>query len=98
MIPAAGIAQTSDALDWKGKLHYHAKATYAPMALVGLAGFFLATGGLFKILPTGFLPDEDQGVFFAAVRLPDGASLERNLTVTKEVEKISLALPGVGGN
>ena len=64
-------------------------------ALLALLGFFIATGGLFKILPGGFLPDEDQGVIFAAIRLPDGASLERNLEVTKQVEKIILSLPGV---
>src|SRR6185503_4205517 len=33
-------------------------------ALVALSFFFVAVGGLFKILPGGFLPDEDQGVFF----------------------------------
>jgi hydrophobe/amphiphile efflux-1 (HAE1) family protein len=65
------------------------------LALVALAFFFLGVGGLFKILPSGFLPAEDQGVFFAAVRLPDGASLERNIRVTEEIEKIISSIPGV---
>ncbi len=65
------------------------------LALAGLAVIFLGAGGLFRILPTGFLPSEDQGVIFAAVRLPDGASLERNRRVTEEVEKIFRATPGV---
>lgn len=64
-------------------------------AIAGLFVFFLAVGGLFKILPAGFLPDEDQGVFFTSVRLPDGASLERNLQVTDEVERIIAKIPGV---
>jgi hydrophobe/amphiphile efflux-1 (HAE1) family protein len=64
-------------------------------ALVALAAFFVGVGGLFKALPTGFLPAEDQGVFFVAVRLPDGASLERNIRVTAEVEKIVASTPGV---
>jgi hydrophobe/amphiphile efflux-1 (HAE1) family protein len=64
-------------------------------ALAGLAAFFLMAGGLFKILPTGFLPDEDQGVFFTAVRLPDGASLERTRAVTGKVEQMLAKLPGV---
>jgi len=64
-------------------------------ALVALGAFFLATGGLFKILPSGFLPDEDQGVFFVAVRLPDGASLERNLRVVERAESAVRDLPGV---
>src|SRR5262249_29652418 len=46
-------------------------------ALLALAIAYLAAGGLFRRAPGGFLPDEDQGVFFVAVRLPDGASLER---------------------
>src|SRR4051794_31234352 len=35
------------------------------------------TAGLFKKLPAGFLPNEDQGAFFVSMRLPDGASTER---------------------
>ncbi len=65
------------------------------LALVGLGIFFLAAGGLFKILPTGFLPDEDQGVFFVAVRLPDGASLERNQRVVERTESVVKDIPGV---
>ena len=42
------------------------------LALVALAAFYVSAGWLFKKLPNGFLPDEDQGVFFAALRLPDG--------------------------
>jgi hydrophobe/amphiphile efflux-1 (HAE1) family protein len=65
------------------------------LALTALAALFLAAGGLFKILPAGFLPAEDQGVLFAAVRLPDGASLERNIIVTEQVEAIIESTPGV---
>ena len=64
-------------------------------ALLALVAFGVATGGLFRVLPTGFLPDEDQGVLFVVVRLPDGASLERNLKVTAQVEEMSRKLPGV---
>ncbi len=64
-------------------------------SLVALAVFFVAAGGLFKTLPAGFLPDEDQGVIFVLVRLPDGASLERNQKVTAEVEEMLLAIPGI---
>ena len=64
-------------------------------ALAALAAFFLATGTLFKVLPTGFLPDEDQGVFFVAIRLPDGASIERNLRVVEQAEAAVRDLPGV---
>src|SRR5205814_4850552 len=65
------------------------------LALAALGFFFVLVGGLFRVLPGGFLPDEDQGVFFIAVRLPDGASLERNQRATEEVEKIVMSTPGV---
>src|SRR6185436_3963801 len=64
-------------------------------ALVALAGFYMAAGGLFRALPGGFLPNEDQGVFFVSVRLPDGASVERNLRVTEQIEQIVRSTPGV---
>src|SRR3954468_5615627 len=43
----------------------------AAFALVAIIALYLGTGLLFKKIPTGFLPDEDQGVFISAVRLPD---------------------------
>jgi hypothetical protein len=36
-IPVAGIAQTSDAFDWKDKLRFHAESTYSPSAILGVA-------------------------------------------------------------
>ncbi len=39
-------------------------------------------------LPTGFLPNEDQGGVFIDVKLPDGASLQRTETVLRKVETI----------
>jgi multidrug efflux pump len=64
-------------------------------ALVGLVGFFGLAGLLFRSVPGGFLPDEDQGVFFAAVRLPDGAALDRTRAVTLRGEKVLQDIPGV---
>lgn len=45
-----------------------------------------ATLGLFKLMPTSFVPPEDQGYLLAAAFLPDGASLNRTSAVTKQVE------------
>ena len=48
--------------------------------------------GLFKVIPTGFIPDEDQGMLISAITLPDGASLNRTEDVvikfTKDIEDI----------
>lgn len=50
--------------------------------------------GLFKIVPTGFIPDEDQGLLISVVTLPDGASLNR----TKDVcLKFIQAIDGIEG-
>ncbi len=65
------------------------------LVMVTLAVFGLIVAGTFRALPGGFLPDEDQGVFFVAVRLPDGASLERNLRASEQVENAVKTLPGV---
>jgi len=49
----------------------------------------------FKIIPTGFLPNEDQGYFFVNVQLPDGSSGERTLEVLQRVEQMSAKQDGV---
>ncbi|MFO1258468.1 MAG: multidrug efflux RND transporter permease subunit [Gammaproteobacteria bacterium] len=51
--------------------------------------------GLFKWIPTGFVPNEDQGAFMIDISLPDAASLNRTTDVIAQVEKILLNTPGV---
>lgn len=64
-------------------------------ALVGLLAFWFGTALLFRHLPAGFLPDEDQGAFFVSVRLPDGASTQRTDAATAKIEQVIKNLPGV---
>ena len=48
----------------------------------------LALGAFLLLrLPTSFLPDEDQGILFAQVVLPAGATQERTLAVLRDVER-----------
>ena len=61
------------------------------LALVFGAGIY----GLALRTPTGFLPDEDQGGFFVAIQLPDGASVARTGNVVRQVENLAKAMPGV---
>ena len=65
------------------------------LALAGLLAFWVVAGVLFRTLPQGFLPDEDQGAFFTGVRLPDGASTDRTDLATAKIEKIIGGLKGV---
>jgi hydrophobe/amphiphile efflux-1 (HAE1) family protein len=55
--------------------------------LAALAVFWAAGAWLFKILPAGFLPDEDQAAFFITVRLPDGASIDRTDAAVAKIEE-----------
>jgi HAE1 family hydrophobic/amphiphilic exporter-1 len=50
-----------------------------------------------KRIPTSFLPIEDQGYAYAAMQLPDAASLERSGDAAAKVERALMHVPGVGG-
>lgn len=65
------------------------------LALLLLAGVALLTGMLGKRIPGSFLPEEDQGYFYAQVILPDAASLQRTDAVMRQAEEILKATPGV---
>jgi len=57
----------------------------------------LAVGaGLFgSRLPSGFLPEEDQGYVYLALQLPDASSLERTDQAARKIEDILSKIPGV---
>ncbi len=50
---------------------------------------------MFKIVPSGFLPDEDRGAMFMQVQLQDGATLTRSTEVVNNMCKEILTIPGV---
>jgi HAE1 family hydrophobic/amphiphilic exporter-1 len=60
-----------------------------------LVGFIVLSGLLGKRLPSGFLPNEDQGYFFLNVQLPDASSLQRTDAVCQKVEKLLSETKGV---
>ncbi len=51
---------------------------------------------LFIILPTSFVPNEDQGYVMASVIMPDAASLDRTEAVSDKVDALFSKIPGVG--
>ena len=54
------------------------------------------TGWLFKVLPSTFVPDEDQGYFVGAVMMPEGTSLNRTSTTTDKVAAaVRESVPGI---
>src|SRR5713226_5936063 len=65
------------------------------LAFVVLAGFALLAGGIGRVLPRSFLPDEDQGYFIINVQLPEAASLQRTVALMKKIDVILKNEPGV---
>ena len=61
------------------------KAARSMLLLVIVCG---GIWGLGKVVPGGFIPDEDKGYVFVAVELPEGASLQRTDELLKQVEEI----------
>jgi hydrophobic/amphiphilic exporter-1 (mainly G- bacteria), HAE1 family len=61
-----------------------------------IAGFAVALGltyVLFRIAPTGFVPDEDQGYFITLVQAPEGVSLEYTSDILRQAEQNLRKLP-----
>jgi HAE1 family hydrophobic/amphiphilic exporter-1 len=68
------------------------KSVLALVVLVacGLAGLFFGS-----LLPSSFLPDEDQGYVYISMQLPNAASQGRTAAASRDVEKILSATPAV---
>ena len=64
-------------------------------SLIAVAAAFAGYFGLSRIVPTGFLPEEDQGALFMEIKLPQSASLNRTQRVVSQVEKLVGDIPGV---
>jgi multidrug efflux pump len=58
-------------------------------------GLLLLTWWTSQRLPTGFIPNQDQGRFYLAIQLPDAASMERTQQVVNRVQELVQPLPGI---
>ena len=68
------------------------------VAVLAIVLVAVVAGGIYGIslrTPTGFLPEEDQGAFFAAIQLPDGASVTRTRAVVERVEAVAKGIPQI---
>jgi len=57
--------------------------------------FLVLTGILGKLVPTGFIPEEDQGAIYASITTPNGSTLERTERVVDEVQEIANSMADV---
>ncbi len=64
--------------------------TFAILALFGLGIF-----GVNRSLPSGFIPNEDQGQIYAIIQTPPGTTLERTNAVVRELQTIARSVEGV---
>ncbi|MEO0997131.1 MAG: efflux RND transporter permease subunit, partial [Pseudomonadota bacterium] len=64
-------------------------------ALLSFVVLLVATVAIFRVVPPGFIPEQDQGYVIVAVELPKGASLQRTDDVIAEATEIITATPGV---
>ncbi|NLR91874.1 efflux RND transporter permease subunit [Flammeovirga agarivorans] len=62
------------------------------LVFLGVAAFGLVD---FNMLPTSFIPQEDQGYVMTSVELPKSASMNRTAEVNKQLDKIYGNTPGV---
>lgn len=60
-----------------------------------LIAFCLGTYFINNTLPSGFIPNEDQGMFYAIIQTPPGSSLERTNEVAERLQKIAETVDGV---
>jgi HAE1 family hydrophobic/amphiphilic exporter-1 len=65
------------------------------VSLLLLIGVAVSAGWFGKGIPTSFLPEEDNGYVYAAVQLPDAASLQRTSAVCTQAEELIMKTPGV---
>ena len=66
------------------------------MAVLFFAGLG-ATYLVFRAVPTGFVPDEDQGYFIIVMQAPSGASLEYTKSIGEQVTRMLANIPEAEG-
>ncbi len=62
---------------------------------VMLVGFCVATVLASGRLPSGFIPNEDQGAFYVGVTTPAGSTLERTKAVIDEIQQCCLSISSI---
>jgi HAE1 family hydrophobic/amphiphilic exporter-1 len=77
-------------VNWSRHAIRKAALSFALLAILAVGAGFLGWK-----LPSGFLPEEDQGYVFLALQLPDASSLERTDQACRKIEEFLNQTPGV---
>lgn len=65
------------------------------VTLLLLGGFSYGIVQMNNRLPSGFIPNEDQGQIYAVIQTPPGSTLERTNEVSRQLQKIAEEIPGI---
>lgn len=65
------------------------------VTVVSLLAFSSGIIGTVRLLPSGFVPTEDQGMIYAVIQTPPGATLERTYEVSTQLQKKAKEIEGV---
>ncbi|MBL7774301.1 MAG: efflux RND transporter permease subunit [Chitinophagaceae bacterium] len=60
-----------------------------------LGGFAFGIVGITRVLPTGFIPSEDQGQVYAIIQTPPGTTLERTNEISRQLQLVAKKVEGV---
>lgn len=60
-----------------------------------LVAFALGIVGVNTILPSGFIPNEDQGMIYAIIQTPPGSTLERTNEISQKLQQIAEEVEGI---
>ena len=72
------------------------KVVTRKILIFGTLGIFcVATYFLSNSVPSGFIPNEDQGMIYAIIQTPPGSTLERTNQISEKLEKICEEIEGV---
>jgi HAE1 family hydrophobic/amphiphilic exporter-1 len=97
--PLALLLRAFNALFDKGTAFYCAvlgRIVARPIiTLVLLGAFVTGAAALGALLPAGFVPNEDQGMIYAIVQMPPGATLERTNEVSRKLQAIAKQVDGI---
>ena len=91
-------AKFNAGFDWLSDRYGRTTARLVRKSAVMLAiyaGLLALTGLTLTSTPTGFIPEQDQGVLIGVVQLPPGSSLERTSAVLGRAYKIAMKQHGV---
>ncbi|EIW15523.1 MULTISPECIES: efflux RND transporter permease subunit [Pelosinus] len=67
----------------------------ARLCMVLLLIVFILIGVLYKLVPTSFVPDEDQGFYMTSLTLPEASSLNRTISAMKGLTQTVSSQGGV---